>query len=176
VFFVVLLSTLAAPGGADRPAFSPNDIPTLFFISKSDDRNRVDYGIRLDGNCLPQGAAAVFPYWREFENAPPVRIHPMPWFEHAAYGISEQRLLRRTAKGAEYRVCLRQLPRELTVVTNKGTDGRCGAVVHTTISGMAGAELLSAYVKLRRFFSAEYVEIHGRNPLTGAAIDEKVRR
>jgi hypothetical protein len=46
---------------------------TLFFISKSDDENRVDYGMRLDSKCAPYGDESVFPYWREFEPLPPVR-------------------------------------------------------------------------------------------------------
>lgn len=33
-----------------------NDVQTTFFIAKSDDRNRVDYGMRLDTNRAPVGA------------------------------------------------------------------------------------------------------------------------
>jgi hypothetical protein len=57
--------------------FGANDLPTLFFIAKSDDRNRVDYGMRLDSRCAPYGDEPVFPYWREFEPPPPVRTRSM---------------------------------------------------------------------------------------------------
>lgn len=159
-----------------KPAFGPYDITTLFFISKSDDRNRVDYGMRLDADCLPSEKEAVFPYWREFENSPPVRTHLLSYFEYYPYGIATQRMVSRSAKGSEYFVRLKRIHRDLYVTTTKGADGRCTAMVRTVIAGQDGSELLSAFVKLRRAMSVEYVDIHGRAPSTGAPIEERIHQ
>lgn len=146
-----------------EPVFGPNDIATLFFVNKSDDRNRVDYGMRLDADCVPVGDDPVFPYWREFENSPPVRTHGISWIEHLAYGVAEQHLVRRTPTGAEHFVRLKPLPRDLLITTEKGADGTCQATVRTIVAGVPGAELLSAYIKLRGVMSLDYLELHGRD-------------
>lgn len=163
-----------ASAGEQKPAFGPNDITTLFFISKSDDRNRVDYGMRLDANCMPSGKEPVFPYWREFENSPPVRTHPLGLLEYYPYGIATQRIVGSSARGVEYFVRLKRIHRDLFVTTNKEADGRCTAMVRTTIAGQDRSELVSAYVKLRRAMSVEYVDIHGRAASTGQPIEERI--
>ena len=67
---LILLAISGAEESGD-PAWGPHDIQTVFFFSKSDDKNRVDYGLRLDANCRPVGEEPLFPYWREFESEPP---------------------------------------------------------------------------------------------------------
>lgn len=57
----VALTTLTSRAPASELRFGANDLQTLFFISKSDDRNRVDYGMRLDSRCAPYGEEPVFP-------------------------------------------------------------------------------------------------------------------
>lgn len=168
-----LLGTAAAEA---KPTFGPNDILTLFFINKSDDKNRVDYGMRLDADCAPREKEPVFPYWREFENAPPVRTHPLGLFEYYPYGIASQRVLSRSPSGTEYFVRLKRIHRDLFVTITKEADGRCTALVYTTIANQERVELLSAYVKLRRPLSVEYVDIHGRDPRTGQPVDERVKQ
>ena len=155
--------------------FGPHDIETLFFISKSDDHNRVDYGLRLDPSCQPVGDAPVFPYWREFEGAPPVRTHSLKFFEHAAYGVAGLKSVRLAEKSAEISLRLRALARQLVISTGLGPDGRCQAVVRTSIDGVEGAELVSAYVKLKGVLSVDYVEIYGRHPVSGADLSERIK-
>lgn len=176
VLSLVLVVTGAEADAAaeTKPTFGPYDIATLFFISKSDDRNRVDYGMRLDADCMPREKDAVFPYWREFENSPPVRTHPLSLVEYYPYGIAAQRSLGRSARGGEYHVRLKRIHRDLYVTTTKEADGRCTATVRTTIGGMDHSELLSAFVKLRRPLSVEYVDIHGRAPNSGQPIEERI--
>ena len=99
----VVAGALVAPAAkAAYPAFGPNDVPTAFFISKSDDHNRVDYWMRLDANCQPVNNDAVTPYWREFEKAPPVVTHSINFLDRMAYGISAQGVASRSATGADY--------------------------------------------------------------------------
>jgi hypothetical protein len=158
----------------EQLALGPYDIPTLFFVNKSDDKNRVDYGIRLNADCVPAEKNAVFHYWRVFENAPPVRTKELNLFDRYAYGITTQRMVGRTASGSEYYVRLKALRREVYIQTSKGLDGRCTALAYAALAGQERAELLSAYVKLRRPMSVEYLEIHGKDRSTGQPISERI--
>src|SRR6185369_7243989 len=98
-----LAVALAAPAAqAAYPAFGSNDVPTVFFISKSDDHNRVDYWMRLDARCQPVNDEAVTPYWREFEKAPPVVTHATGLLDGMAYGIAAQRVAKRSATESDY--------------------------------------------------------------------------
>jgi hypothetical protein len=172
---VFVLSILSRSALASDPSFGPHDIETLFFISKSDDRNRVDYGMRLDENCSPAGEDPVFPFWREFERAPPVRTKPMGAFSKLGYGISAQRTLRRTATGGQHAIRLKQVARLLFITTTKGADGHCAALVRTRIASVEYAEVRSIYVKLAGLLSVAYVDIRGRNLATGLPIEERIR-
>jgi hypothetical protein len=165
---------VAAPAAAGEVPFGPHDIPTTFFISKSDDHNRVDYGMRLDAGCAPVNDDAVFGYWREFEK-PPVRTHGFSLIDHVPYGIAEQRTLRRTPTGAEYLLRLKQLARPIVITTTREADGRCSSVARTAING-ADALLQSVFVKLAGFASVEYIDVLGKHPTTGAPVTERVKR
>ena len=176
--FGVAFATLSTAGDARASAinFGPNDVPTVFFINKSDDHNRVDYGIRLTEHCAPTGDDAVFPYWREFEHSPPVRTHSLGMLEYVPYGFSEQRLVHRSLTGGDQLVRLKQLARPILVRTKKLPDGRCTATAYARIGGVEGAELDSVYAKLAGAMSVDYVDIHGKNPQTGAEVTERVKK
>lgn len=169
-----LSATASAAGGVQ---FGPADVQTVFFISKSDDHNRVDYGMRLTSGCAPPDNAAVFPYWRELENSPPVRTKPLGTFAHLGYGISEQRLVRAGHPDAAYLVRLKQFrARPVWITTSTGEDGRCRARARVAIGKLPFAELSSIFVKLAGPLSVEYIVIKGRDPSTGKAIEEKINR
>ena len=172
----VALTTLPWSAQANEPRFGANDVETLFFISKSDDHNRVDYGMRLDSHCSPYGEEPVFPYWREFEPPPPVRTKPMGAFAKMGYGISTQRVLQRTAAGGETAIELKQVERVIFITTSRGANGRCSALVRTTIANVQYAELVSIFVKLSGFLSVSYVDIKGKDLATGKQIEERLRR
>jgi hypothetical protein len=172
------LGTVISPAGAiaDEPSFGANDVPTVFFINKSDDHNRVDYGIRLDDRCGPAKDDAVFPYWREFENAPPVRTHSLGLFEYVAYGLSDQRTVRRTQTGADQLIALKQFGRPIFVTTTKGSDGHCTAIARSTIQGVEHAQLLSIFVKLRGPMMVDYIDVKGTDLATGKALEERIKK
>jgi len=176
--FLVVAVVMATAGDAQAApiAFGPNDVPTVFFINKSDDHNRVDYGIRLNEHCAPTGDDAVFPYWREFEHSPPVRTHSLGMFEYVPYGFSEQRLVHRTSTGGDQIVRLKQLARPILVRTKKLADGHCEATAYARVGGVEGAVLESVYAKLAGAMSVEYIDVHGKNPATGAEITERIRK
>lgn len=172
---VCTLLTAAGARAADEPAFSTSDVPTVFFFSKSDDKNRVDYGLRLDSRCLPVGDEPVFPYWREFEGGANGRKTHMPkFFEYAAYGVAEQKVTKRGDGKADIALKLKALDRPMTLTTEKTPEGPCKATAHATIAGVPNAELQSAYIKLKSGWTVEYVEVRARDPKTDKGVAERL--
>jgi len=172
-------AAVANPANADpnlKPAFGPFDVQTAFYISKSNDRDRVDYGLRLDQHCVPLGNQAMFPYWRELEHAPPVRSHPLSFFQYMAYGFSEQRVLARTDAGGQYRVNLKQVDRPVLVVTTRDVEGHCTTTAYARIKGVANAKLDHIFVKVAGPMSVDYVDVYGSDPKTGDALVERMKR
>jgi Domain of unknown function (DUF4833) len=169
------VTLVAAVASAVYPVFGPNDVPTVFFISKSDDKNRVDYGIRLDAHCSAVSDEAIVPYWREFEPPPPVRTHDLNFLDRTGYGIAAQRVIRRSDTGGDYVLRLKQVGRPIGVASKRGTNGRCVTVARTTIAGKT-AELLSIYVKLGGPFSVDYIDIHGRSFTDGKPVMERLKK
>lgn len=172
---MAFVAALPRDAAATEPKFGPNDLQTLFFIAKSDDHNRVDYGMRLDAACRPVGSEPVFPYWREFEPPPPVRTKPMSSFSKIGYGIATQKLLETTATGAESAIVLRKVARAIYITTSKGTDGHCKSLVRTNVAGVKYAELTSIFVKLSGPLSVDYVDIRGKDLATGKDVTERLR-
>ena len=158
----LLTLVTAVTAAADDPAFGANDVPTVFYFSKSDDRNRVDYGLKLDTSCAPVGDEPLFPYWREFETQPPgVHTHTLKFFEYAGYGVSEQRIKKLDGK-IELTVKLKALPRDIVITIEKGEGGKCVVTPRAVIGGSPNVQLVSAYIKLKSGWSVEYVEVKGR--------------
>lgn len=174
---LTLSSTLVlAPTLANGVHFGPTDIPTVFYISKSDDGNRVDYGMRLDANCAARDDDTVFPYWREFE-PPPVHTKPLGAFAHLGYGISEQRRVNAGLPDAAYQVRLKQFKqRSVWITTKPGDQGRCQALARCQIGTIRSAQLLSIFVKLAGPLSVEYIVVKGRNLQNGQLIEERINR
>ena len=165
-----------APTLANGVHFGPTDIPTAFYISKSDDGNRVDYGMRLDANCAAGNDDTVFPYWREFE-PPPVHTKPLGAFAHLGYGISEQRRMNVGKPDAYYQVRLKQFSQRPVWLTTKRDDqGHCQALARCQIGSVRAAQLLSIFVKLSGPLSVDYIVVKGRNLQTGQLIEERINR
>jgi hypothetical protein len=172
--WAVAAALVASPAMAAYPPFGPNDIPTAFFISKSDNRNRVDYWMRLDKNCQPPDDEAITPYWREFEKAPPVVTRATGPLDRMAYGVAAQRIAKRSATESDYALRLKAVGRPIGITTRRAASGKCVAVARTTIGGKT-AELLSIHVKLTGPFSVEYIDIKGKDFKTGKPIIERLK-
>jgi hypothetical protein len=157
-----------------RPPFGPFDVQTVFYISKSNDKDRVDYGMRLDQHCAPVGDSAVFPYWRELQHAPPVRSHPITFFQYAAYGFSEQRPLEKTNTGGKYLVQLKQVNRPIVIVTQQGPDSQCIATAYTRVQAVEGARLEYIFAKVAGLMSVDYLDVHGIDTKTVQALVERL--
>lgn len=142
----LLLGVLATSAGAREARAS--ELPSAFFISKSENRNQVHYAVAVDANCAPAGDAPVRPYWRLLEDGPTLTA-PLLDREQRAYGIASQSVTLRTATSGSVAVTLRALPkRPLTIVTAKGSTGACLVSVYTVIQGQP-AQLHSIHLVLK---------------------------
>jgi hypothetical protein len=182
-FAEILLGTMAfaavlapaAPARASEITFGSHDIRTTFFISKSDDRNRVDYAMRLDASCAPYGEAPVFAYWRIFEGSSPVGLKELSFMDRIPYGISSQQVSSRSATGGELSLRLKQLDRLIQITTKKTADGRCSVLTRTAVNGVQ-AQLVSVFAKLAGFASVDYIDVFGKDLGSGAAVTERIKK
>lgn len=154
---------------ARGPALAGDDIATLFSVRKSENRNRVDYGLRMRADCRADGSAPVFVYWRMLEEGPRATT-VLRRIEHRAYGIASQRV---STDGTRVDLALRALPGRPLTVRTRQTPGGCSAETTTRIAG-AIAQLTDVYVVLSGPLSIDHLELRGRNASTRAAVFERV--
>ncbi|HXN33868.1 MAG TPA: DUF4833 domain-containing protein [Polyangiaceae bacterium] len=175
-FFLTLLALAAlalvasiALGGADRDG---RVIRSVFFIAKSENKNEVHYGIRLDEACRPAGDAPVFAYWRMFERGP-LETEPLLAREEPAYGVSDQRALKRNEQGGSVFLTLNALPKRPIIIDSTTSGATCTATAKATIGGVP-ASLVSVFVQLRWPFGVDYLLLSGSASLDGRAVRERV--
>src|SRR5579863_5839942 len=89
--------SLVSMGARADTSSGPHVLP-LFSISKSENRNQVQYAVRVDDRCQPLAQSPVFAYWRMLEKGPTV-TEPLLAHEIDAYGIDSQ-VTTRTPEGA----------------------------------------------------------------------------
>jgi hypothetical protein len=140
----------------------------LFSIAKSENKNQVEYLVRVDDRCVPIPRAPVSARWRMLEEGPH-RVAPLLPREQGAYGIASQ-----TADTqGEVRVVLRALPsRPIVVQAARAKDGSCHARAKVTING-APAFLFNVYLKLKGF-SVSYLLLRGWAPDGTRVVTEKL--
>ncbi len=172
---VVIALTLAAMASiaSATPRIGRSDVPTLFYVAKSDDRNRVDYGVRLDAACSPVGDEPLYAYWRRFEPGqdPLGDLNPL---DATVYGIGRQSVSVRHPNGSWIELGLRALPaRRLLVLVQRAGD-RCVGAVQTTIRGRE-AVLDHVFVQLDGPMRIREVIVRGEVRATGESITERMR-
>ena len=133
---VIAILFVAAVAYADV-TFERHDVATIFFIDKSDDHNRVDYGIHLDTSCRPASGSPMEVYWREFERGSEGRVtHGLNLFEGPVYGVGSQRVTETREDGITMQIEIRALSsRHVHVETARALHG-CTARAVTTIHGI----------------------------------------
>jgi hypothetical protein len=152
---IALVGVFSVEARADV-SFGPHDVPTIFFVSKSDDRNRVDYGIRLNARCMPEGDRPIVVYWRTFEGGLEGRAtHGLNFVEQLAYGVDVADL----GQGV-LRLRVRALPRTIIVSTSR-RGSECAASATTSIDG-AEAELERVHLTLAGPGRAQHADLFGR--------------
>jgi hypothetical protein len=171
---VIVGGTASRPVAADQLfTLAPADIPSVFFIAKSQNKNQVHYGIHVDRDCRPHGDAPVFAYWRMLEDHG--HLEPLLDREVPAYGLCERQVVESAgADQTSIRVCLRALS-DRPVVLNVGrTASGCQASASTTIAGTE-ARLHFVYARLA-WLGIDYLLFRGARYESGLAIEEIVRR
>ena len=172
-----ILAPLAPPAGVARAdvAFERHDVPTIFFIDKSDDHNRVDYGIHLDTSCHPASASPMAVYWREFENGAEGRVtHGLNMFEGPVYGVGSQRVTESGPDGMTMDIEIRALSaRHLQVHTQRAPHG--GTARATLTIGGVLADLHHVHLTLGAQPGAlRFADIYGTAVEGGAPVTEHV--
>src|SRR3954471_20616120 len=158
---MVGLVAFATTAQADGSRFGANDIRTLFAIGKNLDRNEVQYGIRLDKDCLPVGDEPIYAYWRQFEQGPEV-TEDLNFLDKQGYGIKGEWVTKRgAADGSKVLMTLRATDRPIAVIVKKNDDGKCSAEAITTING-GPAHLDRVFVHVAGFLKVDWVEIRGQ--------------
>ena len=81
----------------------------LFTISKSENKNEVQYVIRIDEHCAPGPGAPISAFWRMLERSP-TATEPLLEREQRAYGLASQSVSERTAAGGKALLTLMAVP------------------------------------------------------------------
>jgi len=172
-FGATLAAAVALAPAAARadPDFGAHDVRTVFFISKSDDRNRVDYGVRLDARCQPVGDAPVYAYWHRFEPGQPT-YGDLNAMDRRVYGVRRQRVHDGNEGGTWIEIRLAAVTDERILILVRRRAGRCDASAQIQVRGR-DAVLDHVHVQLGRLFGVQHVTIHGRDPNNGAEVTER---
>lgn len=164
------VSALAAVALA-RVELDGDDVPTVFSIRKSANRNRVDFGLRLGPDCRAEGDEPVFPYWRMLERGPEA-LESLEPFERRAYGIASQTV---QADGSRILVRLHAVPDRLLVFSPRKAGGRCVCQATVPIDGRPSI-LEDVFVMLSGPLSIDHVELRGRSLADGTERIERLER
>jgi len=129
------------------------DIPSVFIVSKSENKNQVHYAMTVSSECMPAAQNPVHAYWRMFEKGPNA-TEPLLEREEPAYGIARQEVIADVV-----RIVLRALPsRPITIHTWRNGDA-CSASATVQIAN-APARLFDIHVALG-FLRVDYVLVTG---------------
>jgi len=163
------LSTVVALG------LGEHDVATVFYVSKSDDRNRVDYGVRLDEACRPSRDEPIFAYWRRFEPGEP-RFGELNLFDQQAYGITSQRVASCDQRGSWIELGIRAIPDRMLVRVEPGPDGDgCVARARMELNGRL-AWVDHAHVQLAGPMAVRSITFYGTDVHTGDSVRERRTR
>ena len=167
---LAFLSLLAGAAGADPPS-ATRALP-IFSISKSENKNQVQYAIRVDDHCQPVAGAPVFAYWRMLEKGPTV-TEPLLAHEQDGYGIASQ-VTTQTPGGASVHLVLRAVRgRSIAVDVTRTASGTCRALATVAILGTP-AHLFDVYAKLKWPFGVESLLLQGWSLDGTRVIEEKL--
>jgi hypothetical protein len=170
---VVVLARVALASADSRSA--TGSAVAAFTIAKSENKNQVQYAVRVDDHCVPAGGEPAFAYWLMLEQGP-ARTEALLPQEGEAYGIASQVVTERARDGGEVRLFLRAVPsRAIAVETSRAPGGACRAVATTVIAG-APAHLFNVYARLKWPFGVDYLLLQGWSIDGRRLLKEKLQR
>jgi len=179
------LTTVSALSGAllltpqlchaeDAVKFGPHDVHSVFHVAKSENRNEVHYGLRLDAACRPVGKRPVFAYWKRHRSTGQVDA-PLEGLGRHFYGASDRQNVRMDERGGHVQMHVKALERVVVDIAVQKTERGCVALPTTLINGER-ATLSRAYLQLGRFgLSVKYVDVMGTRPRDGARVVQRVK-
>ncbi|MCE9670130.1 DUF4833 domain-containing protein [Myxococcus stipitatus] len=133
--------------------------PSVFFLSRSENRNQVHYALRTDEACRPVGANPVQVYWRMLERGESEEEELLT-VELPVYGLEDAQPVEATAEGWRVRVRLRAFPSRPIDITTALVDGQC-RVQAWTKGGRGDFQLDHVFVKTSWPFSVDFVRLDG---------------
>jgi len=172
---VLLAGAPLAPSvAADPPTGAVYSMP-IFAITKNQNRNFVQYAVRVDAHCTPTTTAPVFAYWRMIEKGPD-RTESLLFLEQPAYGLSSQNLVTEGPDQGKILVKLRAFPsRPIVVDVHARPGGTCEAHATTPINGVA-ATLATIFVHVKWLVTVDYVDVFGQSLEGATPVSERLRR
>lgn len=164
----VLLFTV--PALAD-PTFGEHDVRTVFHIAKSDDRNRVDYGIHLDDRCRPVGSQPIYAYWHRFEPGA-ARYGDLNAFDAQVYGIVRQEVRSRASTGTWTEMRIGAMPNLSILVLTQRVGDRCVARARIDVNDRP-AYVDRVFVQLDPPFGISHVVFSGVDVESARPVSER---
>ena len=159
---------------AEQVTFGPHDVHSAFYVSKSENKNEVHYGVHLDADCRPQGTGPVFAYWKRLKKG--VRVdEPLIGMGMRVYSASEDQTVTITPTGGRvvmYVKALERLPVDVRIA--KGKDG-CSVVPYVVLKGEK-ARLSYAFLQLGMFgITVKHIDVWGVRESDRRKVTERFR-
>jgi Domain of unknown function (DUF4833) len=168
---VAILTT--SPSGLADPnlARGPHDPASVFLVAKSENKNQVHYGVRLDQDCNVVGTNPLYGYWRMLEKKG--EIEPILSREVRAYGLAPVQRIEKTGDATTIYARMNAIPDRQLRVTVERTATGCAAQAAMPIAG-ADAQLRLIYIRLSWPFGVDYVLLRGSRTADGHTVEEKI--
>lgn len=153
--------------------FGPHDVRTMFVIGKNTDKNEVQYGIRLDKDCVPIGDEPVYAYWRQYEKGPEV-TEDLNFLDKTGYGIKDQRVEQRSPASSKVLMRLRATSDRTIAIYVRKEGATCVAEPISYIAGTS-ARLQRIHVQLSGPLSISWIDIRGVRTDNKQPINERTK-
>lgn len=163
-----LVSVIPALAYASEIKLGTHDVPSVFHIAKSENRNEVHFAVRLDGECDLASEDPVLAYWRDREVSESATSELL-FLERRAYDLDDLERL-----GPQHaRFVLRALPeRPIDLEVSKRADGTCTSRAVAKVGGEP-SRLRKVYAHLSGW-SVDYIVIQAVRLRDGKLIEERV--
>lgn len=173
VYLTVAAILTSVHSGRADPTVSgePRDPRSVFLVAKSENKNQVHYGVRLDDACNVVGTRPLYGYWRMLENKG--EIEPILSREVRAYGIDPAQRIEKIGDATTIYARMNAIPDRILRVTVARAGGRCEARATMSIGG-ADANLRLVYIRLAWPFGVDYILLRGSRMTDGRTIEEKI--
>lgn len=169
----LFLSLVAGSVRAAVVSFGPNDVRSVFYVSKSENQNQVHYAVHLDAACRPVGKRPVFAYWRRLRGTQRVD-GVLEGLGTRFYGASDEQTTKAWSTGGQIYMHVKALPRVRIRIDIVKTPTGCGATAFTSIQNEP-ARLSYAFLQLARLqvLGVKFVDVVGFRQRDGQRVAQR---